>query len=113
VNPVESLDVIASKGRRMPVVLKDSDDKIVVFDKTSDPCPGCDRVTAEGDEITKIYWAWWHAACARKWLKEEGELESWKVIAHQMARHPHRYRAAEIRTVMEHLLAMLPQRTRW
>ncbi len=113
-NPINSLDVIASKGRRMPVVLKDErTERVVVFDKESDPCPGCRRVTNEGEEITKLYWAWWHASCARKWMQDEGELESWKVIAHQMAARPHRYRSAEIRVVMEHLLAMLPQRTRF
>jgi hypothetical protein len=108
VNPVNALDVIPSKGRRMPVVLKDSEDQIRVFDKASWPCPGCDQVTAEGEEITKVYWAWWHAACARKWLAEQGEAEAWKVIAHQMAAHPSRYKTLEIRAVMEHLLRMVP-----
>lgn len=109
-NPVESLDVITSKGRRAPAVWR-QDDKVEVFDRPSWPCPGCDQVTAPGEEITKVYWAWWHAACARRWLAQQGELEAWKVIAHQMAAHPHRYRSAEIRVVMEHLLRMLPERT--
>lgn len=111
-NPIDVLDVIASKGRRPPAVWSD-EDQVKVFDPPSSPCPGCDRVTAPGEAITKVYWSWWHAACARKWLAERGELEAWKVIAHQMAAHPRRYKAAEIRVVMGHLLAMVPTPNRW
>lgn len=109
VNPIDALDTIPSQGRRIPKVLKNSDDTIEVWDPPSRPCPGCGNVTAEGEEITKIYRIWWHAACARMWMAEAGEDDAWNVIARQVAAHPHRYKASVIRTVIEQLLRMLPR----
>jgi hypothetical protein len=109
VNPLDILDTAQSAGRRMPVVLKNSDDQIQVFDQRSTPCPGCGQVTSEGEEITKIYQAWWHAACARGWLETAGTDEAWKAIARQVAARPNRYRAQHIRTVIEQLLRMAGQ----
>lgn len=104
--PSDILDTALSTGRRMPVVLKNSQDEIQVVDRPSTPCPGCGEVTIEGDEITKVYQAWWHAACARGWLSTAGEDEAWKVIARQVAARPRRYSASDIRTVIEQLLRM-------
>ena len=105
-NPIDSLDTQPSTGRRIPTVVKNADDTITVWDPPSTPCPGCGHVTAEGDEITKVYRAWWHTSCARAWLESAGVDEAWKVIARQVAAHPSRYRAGDIRTVIQQLLAM-------
>jgi len=107
VDPVGHLAVAESQGRRLPKVLKQPDESIVVWDPPSRPCPGCQEVTNAGEAITKIYEVWWHYDCAKKYLEGAGKDEAWRVLGSQLAAHPSMFRATTTRAIVQNLLRMV------
>ncbi|MFE2994225.1 hypothetical protein ACFXG4_04740 [Nocardia sp. NPDC059246] len=106
-NPVDQLSAVASRGRRMPEVLKDPEsEQVFVTDPTSTPCPKCGRVTGEGEPITKMFGTWWHLSCAEEYLKTTGVDEAWRVLGTQLAAHPRGFNVTQTRAIVQNLLRM-------
>ncbi|MCT9078785.1 hypothetical protein [Streptomyces fulvoviolaceus] len=66
--------------------------------------PGCDKVPAAGQRITKIFHAWWHASCGAAYLRSTAADEAWLALAHQLERSPSRFRNAEVKAITRNLL---------
>jgi hypothetical protein len=106
-NPIDQLQTVKSKGRRMPLVYTDPDTEAPkVYDRPSCPCPGCGLVTSEGESITKLFVTWWHHDCAVRYLRGEGADEAWRVLGRQLADQPSRFKTTQTRAIVEHLLGM-------
>ncbi|MDJ0342182.1 hypothetical protein QMK19_03150 [Streptomyces sp. H10-C2] len=67
-------------------------------------CPGCDRVPAEGEQITRIFFTWWHAKCGAKYLRATGADEAWLALAQQLERAPSRFSNPETKAIVRNLL---------
>jgi hypothetical protein len=67
-------------------------------------CPGCDKVPTAGQQITKIFHAWWHATCGAAYLRSTAADEAWLAIAHQLERAPSRFNNAETKAIVRNLL---------
>lgn len=71
------------------------------------PCGGCQRVTAEGELITKYRHAWWHVACARRDIDAGNPRAGWLALGHDLARSPRSYGVKETRAIVGALLGMV------
>lgn len=71
------------------------------------PCGGCQRLTVEGELITKYRHTWWHAACARRDIAAGNATDGWLALGHDLARSPRSYRVGEIRSIVGALLGMI------
>lgn len=67
-------------------------------------CPGCEKVPTAGQQITKIFHAWWHANCGAAYLRSTGADEAWLALAHQLERSPSRFTNAETKAITHNLL---------
>lgn len=67
-------------------------------------CPGCDKVPAAGQRITKIFHAWWHASCGAAYLRTTAADEAWLALGHQLERSPSRFCNAETKAITRNLL---------
>ncbi|QXE36947.1 hypothetical protein KQY30_24800 [Streptomyces sp. GMY02] len=67
-------------------------------------CPGCDRIPAAGQQITKIFHAWWHASCGASYLRSTAADEAWLALAHQLERSPSKFNNAETKAITHNLL---------
>ncbi|MDX2696846.1 hypothetical protein [Streptomyces ipomoeae] len=67
-------------------------------------CPGCDKVPAAGQKITKIFHAWWHATCGAAYLRSTAADEAWLALAHQLERSPSKFNNAETKAITRNLL---------
>ncbi|MEV8036720.1 hypothetical protein [Streptomyces sp. NPDC086182] len=67
-------------------------------------CPGCDKVPAAGQRITKIFHSWWHATCGAAYLRSTAADEAWLALAHQLERSPSRFCNAETKAITRNLL---------
>lgn len=103
-DPTDLFATVPSAGRRIPRVLKHSDGEIVVHDRPSQPCPGCGEVTTEGQEITKVMWAWWHQPCAVTYFRGPGADRVWFVLGEQLAARPSTFNAATVRAIVTNLI---------
>ncbi len=74
------------------------------------PCGGCQRLTVEGELITKYRHTWWHATCARRDIDSGNATAGWLALAHDLARSPRSYRVGEIRSIVGALLGMIHER---
>lgn len=71
---------------------------------TGSLCPGCDKVPTAGQDITKIFHAWWHANCGAAYLRRTGTDEAWLALAHQLERSPSKFSNAETKAITHNLL---------
>ncbi|KAB1149246.1 hypothetical protein F7R91_05665 [Streptomyces luteolifulvus] len=67
-------------------------------------CPGCDKVPAAGQRITKIFHAWWHASCGAAYLKSTAADEAWLALGHQLERRPSGFNNSETKAIVRNLL---------
>lgn len=67
-------------------------------------CPGCDRIPQAGQQITKIFHAWWHASCGAAYLRSTAADEAWLALAHQLERSPSKFNNAETKAITHNLL---------
>jgi hypothetical protein len=77
-----------------------------VFETTrwGSTCPGCGKVPAAGQKITKISGVWWHGTCGAAYLRTAGADEAWIALAHQLERSPSRFNNAETKAIVRNLL---------
>ncbi|MGX9887360.1 hypothetical protein [Streptomyces sp. NPDC002276] len=77
-----------------------------VFETTTwgSTCPGCSKVPAAGQKITKIFHTWWHATCGAAYLRSTAADEAWLALAHQLERSPSRFTNAETKAITKNLL---------
>ncbi len=78
--------------------------------------PGCGKPVTEDEPVRKMRGWWLHADCARAAITAADVDEAWLLIADQVAARPHKFRASEIRTVLNAVSAIasraLPVRRR-
>ncbi|MCI3272123.1 hypothetical protein [Streptomyces cylindrosporus] len=70
-------------------------------------CPGCEKVPAAGEKITKIFYVWWHATCGAAYLRSTAADEAWLALAHQLERAPSRFNNAETKAIIRNLLRLV------
>lgn len=81
-----------------------SDGSVVHTEAWGSTCPGCERVPAAGEQITKIFHTWWHANCGATYLRSTAADEAWLALAHQQERSPSKFNNAEIKAITRNLL---------
>lgn len=62
--------------------------------------PGCGKSIDEDQPVRKMRGWWMHADCARDAITAADVDAAWLLIADQVAARPHKFRASEIRTVL-------------
>ena len=67
-------------------------------------CPGCGKIPAAGQKITRIFYSWWHATCGAAYLRSTGADEAWLALGHQAERAPSKFNNAEIKAIVRNLL---------
>lgn len=67
-------------------------------------CPGCDKIPTAGQQITKIFHAWWHASCGAAYLRSSVADEAWLALGHQLERSPSKFNNAETKAIARNLL---------
>ncbi|MEU9183348.1 hypothetical protein AB0D14_02020 [Streptomyces sp. NPDC048484] len=67
-------------------------------------CPGCDKIPAKGEKITRIFHAWWHANCGAAYLRSTAADEAWLALAHQLERSPSKFTNPETKAITRNLL---------
>lgn len=68
--------------------------------------PGCGKPISENQPVCKMRGWWLHADCARNAVTVADVDEAWLLIADQVAARPHKFRASEIRTVLNSVAAI-------
>lgn len=81
-----------------------SDGSIVHTVAWGSTCPGCEKVPTAGQQITKIFHAWWHATCGVAYLRSTAADEAWLALAHQLERSPSKFNNAETKAITRNLL---------
>lgn len=81
-----------------------SDGSVVHTEAWGSTCPGCSKVPAAGEQITKIFHAWWHANCGAVYLRSTAADEAWLALGHQLERSPSKFNNAEIKAIARNLL---------
>lgn len=78
----------------------------LVFETTTwgSTCPGCDKVPAAGQEITKVSGVWWHANCGAAYLRTADPDQAWLALGQQLGRAPSRFNNAETKAIVHNLL---------
>ncbi|MGW3846904.1 hypothetical protein [Streptomyces fagopyri] len=69
-------------------------------------CPGCEKIPAAGQQITKISGVWWHGTCGAAYLRSTGANEAWLALGHQLERSPSRFNNAETKAIVHNLLRL-------
>lgn len=110
-----TLRAVPAQGAPVPrpdYIYNDGEGTVVVRGPIQEPrpCGGCQRLTVEGELITKYRHAWWHAACARQDIDSGNATAGWLALAHDLARSPRSYRVGEIRSIVGALLGMIHER---
>ena len=73
----------------------------------TDECRLCARELGEGDPILRhAAYGWVHLLCLAETVRSMGPDQAWLTLAEQIARSPSRYRAGEIRAVMQNLIVL-------
>lgn len=87
-----------------PVVFGDN-----VYDTTAwgSTCPGCGKVPAAGQDITKISGVWWHATCGAAYLRTADPDQAWLALAQQAERAPSKFNNTEIKAILRNLLRLV------
>ncbi|WP_328845471.1 hypothetical protein [Streptomyces sp. NBC_00258] len=67
-------------------------------------CPGCDKIPAAGQQITRIFYAWWHASCGAAYLRSTAADEAWVALGHQLERRPSAFTNPETKAITRNLL---------
>lgn len=67
-------------------------------------CPGCDKIPAKGEKITRIFHAWYHANCGAAYLRSTAADEAWLALAHQLERSPSKFTNPETKAITRNLL---------
>lgn len=98
------IDVSESKGAHPATTHVYEDGQAIEFAAWGTKCPGCRKVPTEGDEITRIFFTWWHAKCGAKYLRETAADEAWLALANQLERAPSRFSNSETKTIVRNLL---------
>lgn len=73
---------------------------------------GCDKEFEDGDHVRKLRRVWLHAECAHDAITAADVDEAWLLIADQVAARPHKFRASEIRTVLNAVAAIASRAAR-
>lgn len=68
--------------------------------------PGCGKPISEDEPVRKMRGWWMHADCARDAITAADVDEAWLLIADQVAARPHKFKASEIRTVLNAVTAI-------
>lgn len=68
--------------------------------------PGCGKPIEEDQPVRKMRGWWLHSDCARDAVTSVDVDEAWLLIADQVAARPHKFRASEIRTVLNAVSAI-------
>ncbi|MFJ5306113.1 hypothetical protein [Streptomyces sp. NPDC088350] len=98
------LAISESKGAIPGGWREDTGGKAVQTAAWGSVCPGCDKVPAAGQRITKIFYAWWHASCGAAYLRSTAADEAWLALAHQLERSPSKFNNAETKAITRNLL---------
>ncbi|MEU6244833.1 hypothetical protein [Streptomyces sp. NPDC047024] len=69
-------------------------------------CPGCGKIPAAGQQITKLSGVWWHGTCGAAYLRRAGADEAWLALAHQLERAPSRFSTSETKAIVRNLLRL-------
>ncbi|MFJ2007378.1 hypothetical protein [Streptomyces chartreusis] len=69
-------------------------------------CPGCNKIPAAGQKITRIFYAWWHATCGAAYLRSTAADEAWLALGHQLERAPSKFSTAETKGIVRNLLRL-------
>lgn len=67
-------------------------------------CPGCNKIPAKGEKITRIFHGWWHANCGAAYLRSTGADDAWLALAHQLERSPSKFTNPETKAITRNLL---------
>lgn len=67
-------------------------------------CPGCGKIPAKGEKITRIFHAWYHANCGAAYLRSTAADEAWLALAHQLERSPSKFTNPETKAITRNLL---------
>lgn len=68
--------------------------------------PGCGKSIEEDQPVRKMRGWWLHSDCARNAITGADVDEAWLLLADQVAARPHRFKASEIRTVLNAVTAI-------
>lgn len=71
------------------------------------PCGGCQRLTEQGEPITKYRGTWWHLFCANLDANAGNPDQAWLALGYDLARSPRAYNVRESRAIIGALLGML------
>lgn len=69
-------------------------------------CPGCDKIPTAGQQITKIFYAWWHSTCGAAYLRSTAADEAWLALGHQLERAPSKFNTSEVKAITRNLLRL-------
>lgn len=73
----------------------------------TDECRLCTQELGEGDPIIRhASYGWVHLLCLAEEVRSMAPDQAWLTLAEQIARSPSRYRAGEIRAVMQNLIVL-------
>jgi len=73
----------------------------------TDECHLCSREFGDGDPIIRhATHGWVHLLCLAEDVRSMEPDQAWLVLAEQIARSPSRYRAGEIRAVVQNLIVL-------
>ncbi len=98
------LDVSESKGTVPSRTHILDNGRSIVSEAWGTCCPGCRKLPAEGEQITRIDHTWWHATCGAKYLRDGAADEAWMTLAHQLERAPSRFTNPETKAIVRNLL---------
>lgn len=106
---IPHLRVVPSAGPRQPIVTPDETGGEIVTRRPSIPCGGCQKVTAEGQLVTKYRRTWWHADCAKRDVEAGNAPAAWLALGHDLARSPRSYSVGETRAIVGALIGMIAE----
>lgn len=72
-------------------------------------CPGCCKVPEAGQDITKIFYSWWHATCGAAYLRSTAADLAWIALGHQLERSPSKFTNPETKAITHNLLRITGQ----
>lgn len=98
--PTEIAITLRASGLARPVGLEPD-----TLDWTTGACPHCNRDLEDSAPIVNHNGhGWLHLGCLADRIKAMEPDAAWLTLAEQIARNPSRYRAAEIRAVVQNVI---------
>ncbi|WPO69914.1 hypothetical protein [Streptomyces sp. KN37] len=104
VSTVVRLALSESKGAIPGGWREDTSGRAALTQAWGTVCPGCDKVPAAGQQITRIFYAWWHANCGAAYLRSTAADEAWVALGHQLERRPSAFTNSETKAIARNLL---------